>query len=114
MDGRAHLQADAADIARDAFEDLQDAFPAMKGYDERQRERTVEDLVYIVRFAAAILVADPTAWWDLTSSNVLCSPPGACPRAPFDAAIAVLGDHMNERHPIAARVLTTEARRPSE
>src|SRR5690606_32152125 len=44
-----NLEAEADDLAHAAFRDLEDAFPAMKGYDERQRERTLEDLVYIVR-----------------------------------------------------------------
>ena len=52
---RLATQADALGCA--AFDGLAARFPAMADYDERQVTRTREDLVFIVRFLAATLLA---------------------------------------------------------
>ncbi|MEU9233891.1 cobalamin B12-binding domain-containing protein [Streptomyces subrutilus] len=43
------------DLVRAVFAGLEDAYPAMRGYTEQQRERTAEDLAHIVEFLAAAL-----------------------------------------------------------
>jgi methanogenic corrinoid protein MtbC1 len=54
------LDERAGTLADRAFEDLGERYPAMAEYDNRQRARTREDLIYIVQFlAAARLVDDP-------------------------------------------------------
>ncbi|MER6495702.1 B12-binding domain-containing protein [Streptomyces griseorubiginosus] len=45
----------SAALVRTVFLALQDAFPAMRTYDDMQRERTAEDLAQIVEFLAAAL-----------------------------------------------------------
>ena len=53
------LAADAWALGHSALDGLAARFPPLADYDERQRARTSEDLVFIVQFlAAAILVAD--------------------------------------------------------
>jgi methanogenic corrinoid protein MtbC1 len=42
-------------LVRSVFLALEDAFPAMRGYDDVQRERTAEDLAHIVEFLATAL-----------------------------------------------------------
>ncbi|MEU3601255.1 cobalamin-dependent protein [Streptomyces sp. NPDC006798] len=48
----------SASLVRIALSGLQDAFPAMRGYDETRRERTAEDLAHIVEFLATALYLD--------------------------------------------------------
>ncbi|MFJ7270478.1 B12-binding domain-containing protein [Streptomyces sp. NPDC099050] len=45
-------------LVRAVFEGLEDAFPAMRGYGDTQRERTAEDLSHIVEFLATALYID--------------------------------------------------------
>ncbi|CAM5297926.1 cobalamin-binding protein [Streptomyces spiroverticillatus] len=45
-------------LVRTVFHALEDAFPAMRGYDDMQRERTAEDLAHIVDFLATALYLD--------------------------------------------------------
>jgi diguanylate cyclase (GGDEF)-like protein len=52
-----HLNAQADVLAGAAFDGLTAGFPRMADYDERQIARTREDLVFIVRFLAATLLA---------------------------------------------------------
>lgn len=57
------LEAQAPTIGARAYPVLESRFPPMASYDHRQRARTLEDLVYIVRFsAAARLVDDPSVF----------------------------------------------------
>lgn len=61
--GALELDERARDLADAAFEDLERRLPDLLAYDARQRARTHEDLVYIVRYlAAARLVGDPTVF----------------------------------------------------
>lgn len=55
------LDARAVELADRAFDDLGQRFHAMGDYDDRQRRRTHEDLVYIVRFLAAARLVDDDA-----------------------------------------------------
>lgn len=43
------------DLVRAVFAGLEDAYPAMRGYTDQQRERTAEDLSHIVEFLATAL-----------------------------------------------------------
>ncbi|MEW1871415.1 cobalamin-dependent protein [Streptomyces caelestis] len=45
-------------LVRQVLTDLEARFPAMRGYDDAQRERTAEDLVHIVDFLATALYMD--------------------------------------------------------
>ena len=106
-----NLEADADELAHAAFADLEVAFPAMKGYDERQRERTLEDLVYIVRhLAAAVLVNDPTVWWDFAEWQRALLAARGVPEQAFDSAVAVLRVHLDDSYPQVADLLTTGTR----
>ncbi|MER5856827.1 B12-binding domain-containing protein [Streptomyces sp. NPDC059688] len=49
-----------AQLVKQTLSDLEDRFPAMRGYSETQRERTAEDLAHVVGFlATALYVDDP-------------------------------------------------------
>ncbi|WP_432195965.1 cobalamin B12-binding domain-containing protein [Streptomyces sp. bgisy027] len=45
-------------LVRETLQGLERRFPAMRGYDDDQRERTAEDLAHIVEFLAAALYVD--------------------------------------------------------
>ncbi|MFI5867796.1 B12-binding domain-containing protein [Streptomyces sp. NPDC051546] len=45
-------------LVRAVFEGMEDAYPAMRGYSETQRERTAEDLSHIVEFLTTALYID--------------------------------------------------------
>ena len=55
------LDARAEELGALAYDALGERFPPMAGYDRRQRARTHEDLVYIVRFLAAARLVDDDA-----------------------------------------------------
>ena len=60
-----HLNAEAESLGGAAFDGLTARFPRLADYDERQIARTREDLVFIVRFlAAALLAADRAIFVD--------------------------------------------------
>ncbi len=60
-----HLTARAEALGGAALDGLAARFPPMAGYDERRMARTQEDLVFIVRFlAAALLAADQAIFGD--------------------------------------------------
>lgn len=108
------LEADAAELARAAFADLERAFPAMADYDERQRDRTMEDLVYILRhLAAAVLVNDPSVWWDFAAWQQALLAARGVPAAAFDRAVDVLGDLLADDYPTVAALLVADAPEPS-
>lgn len=58
------LDALATTIGERAYPVLEDRFPRMAAYDQRQRARTLEDLVYIVRYIAASRLVDDPALFD--------------------------------------------------
>jgi hypothetical protein len=66
VDPVAHcLSAQADTLGGAAFDGLTTRFPRMADYDERQIARTQEDLVFIVRFlAATMLAADQAIFGD--------------------------------------------------
>ncbi len=55
------LDARAPEIAKTAFVELSERFPAMAAYDTRQLTRTREDLEFIVRFVAATQLVDDSS-----------------------------------------------------
>lgn len=102
------LDADASDLAGVAFTALEAAFPAMKGYDERQRQRTMEDLVFMVRFlAAADLVNDPSVWWEFSEWQHGLLAARAVPARAVDEAAAILAGLLSVGYPEAADLLAT-------
>ncbi|MDZ7675628.1 MAG: cobalamin-dependent protein [Acidimicrobiales bacterium] len=109
-----NLEADARSIARAAFADLEGVFPVMEGADERERRQRLDDLVQAVRYlAAAVLVDDRTVWLDFARWQHALLVARGVPEEAFEAADAILADHLRDPYPEAARLLTTEARRPS-
>ncbi|MFD3647722.1 B12-binding domain-containing protein [Streptomyces cyaneofuscatus] len=48
----------SASLVRHVFTALEDAYPAMRTYDDLQRERTAEDLAHVVEFLATALYLD--------------------------------------------------------
>ncbi|MGW6533665.1 cobalamin B12-binding domain-containing protein [Streptomyces venezuelae] len=61
-------------LVRTVFRALEDAFPAMRGYDEAQRERTAEDLAHIVEFLATALYLgdeDLFSWFIAWTARIL-------------------------------------------
>ncbi|MFJ9112268.1 B12-binding domain-containing protein [Streptomyces sp. NPDC102283] len=52
------VDRNSASLVRSVFTALEDAFSAMRSYDDLQRERTAEDLAHIVEFLATALYLD--------------------------------------------------------
>jgi methanogenic corrinoid protein MtbC1 len=92
LEGRANI------IAEQAFADLHERLLFMTAYDDRQRARTLEDLVYIVRFlAAARLVDDPEVFTTfLTWLRALLVARGV-PASALTAGLESLAPHV---HPV--------------
>jgi methanogenic corrinoid protein MtbC1 len=107
----ADLLADRDTIVTAAYAMLEERFPPMRAYDERQRARTREDLDYHVGYAAAaLLVRDPDVYHDMVGwlADVLASrgvPPTALP-----ATLDVLVDVLERREHQAAAVLVADSR----
>ncbi|MFB8104507.1 MULTISPECIES: B12-binding domain-containing protein [unclassified Streptomyces] len=74
-------------VVRNVFTALESAYPAMRGYDEAQRERTAEDLAHIVEFlATSLYLGDEElfAWFISWTAQILRSrgvPPHSLPPA---------------------------------
>jgi hypothetical protein len=85
------LSAQAGVLGRAAMEGLAARFPRVADYDERQLARTREDLVFIVRFlAATMLAADNAIFSDFLRwlQNLLV--PGGIPRQALTAGLDAL------------------------
>ncbi len=52
------VRGDSATLIKTTVTDLEDRYPAMRGYTEAQRDRTVEDIAHIVEFLATALYVD--------------------------------------------------------
>ncbi|MFJ3582831.1 B12-binding domain-containing protein [Streptomyces sp. NPDC090127] len=64
----------SASLVRTVFLALEDAFPAMRAYDDLQRERTAEDLAHIVDFLATALYLgdeDLFTWFITWTAQIL-------------------------------------------
>ncbi len=109
------LEATAVGLAEAAMVDLLRTFPAMQRYDQRQRARTVEDLAFIVRFAAAsLLVADPSVWSDFVAWQVPLLAARHVPEAAFLAGVEVLVELVAPMSPAAEALLRGTASRQEE
>ena len=100
------LDAEAADHAEAALADLRDVFPPLADYDRRQVTRTLEDLGFIVRFAAAaVLVSDATVWTDFAAWQVSLLGARGVPEQAFLAGVDVLAGRVGTVSPEAAALL---------
>ncbi|MBM7057971.1 cobalamin B12-binding domain-containing protein [Streptomyces durocortorensis] len=66
----------SASLVRTVFTTLEDAFPAMRSYSDLQRERTAEDLAYIVEFLATSLYLDDAelfTWFITWTAQILAA-----------------------------------------
>lgn len=65
-----------ATLVQTVFAALQDSFPAMRDYDDAQRERTAEDLAHIVEFLSTALYLDDDelfTWFTTWTARILQS-----------------------------------------
>lgn len=102
----------AAHLAEQASGALEEAFPVMAAYDERQRDHTREDLASIVRFlGAARLVDDDEVFTSFTSwlEDVLTS--RGVPVEAIAAGMAVLAPLVREVDESSASLLESVVER---
>ena len=52
------VRSNSAQLVRTVIDDLEERYPAMHGYSDEQRQRTVEDIAHIVDFLATALYTD--------------------------------------------------------
>ncbi|MEU9802894.1 cobalamin-dependent protein [Streptomyces sp. NPDC051000] len=100
-------------LVRVVFTGLEDAYPAMRGYSEIQRERTAEDLAHIVEFLATALYADDEelfAGFIRWTADVLTS--RGVPAHSLLPALALLGRELKD-FPRAAEGLPPRGRHPA-
>ncbi len=105
----AHLSeciadADIDEAAVAAFDVLARGLPLMAAYDEPQRDRTREDLAYILRFArAAVLVGRNQVFSDFMDWQRSLLSARSVPPSALDAGVAALRQVVT--HPQVAEVL---------
>jgi methanogenic corrinoid protein MtbC1 len=100
------LEAAAPELSRSAMDDLRLAFPAMQGYEQRQLDRTREDLEYLVRFAAAALLADDgDVWHDVVRWQLVLLEARKVPPAALRAGIEALVPRVEPVSPAAAELM---------
>lgn len=95
----------AARLVVDTVADLEQRFPAMSGYTERQRQHTVEDVAHIVEFLATALYTDDDALFTRFigwTADVLAA--RGVPTASLPPALESLAHHLQE-FPRARRIL---------
>ncbi|MEU5824765.1 cobalamin B12-binding domain-containing protein [Streptomyces sp. NPDC047803] len=64
----------SATLVQTVFAELENSFPAMRDYDDAQRERTAEDLAHIVEFLATALYLDDDelfTWFTTWTAEIL-------------------------------------------
>lgn len=84
-------------LVKQTMADLEDAFPAMRAYDDDQRERTAEDLVHIVDFLSTALYLDDAGLFRrfLTwTADILTA--RHVPAHSLTAALTVLGRQLRD------------------
>ncbi|MEV7323149.1 B12-binding domain-containing protein [Streptomyces sp. NPDC093970] len=92
-------------LVRTVFTALEDAFPAMRAYDEMQRERTAEDLAHIVEFlATALYLGDETLFPDFLGWTAQILAARGVPAQSLPPALALLARELKD-FPRAARIL---------
>ncbi|MEV7729306.1 B12-binding domain-containing protein [Streptomyces sp. NPDC087917] len=92
-------------LVRAVFDGLEAAYPAMRGYDELQREHTAEDLSHIVEFLATALYTDDGELFGeflLWTAGVLAA--RGVPASSLLPALELLGRELQE-FPRAAGIL---------
>ncbi|MFD3680326.1 B12-binding domain-containing protein [Streptomyces sp. NPDC058613] len=84
-------------LVRTVFAGLEDRYPAMRGYDEAQRERTAEDLAHIVEFLGAALYTDDAELFSrflLWTAGILEA--RGVPAQSLPPALDVLGNELKD------------------
>ncbi|MFJ9342173.1 B12-binding domain-containing protein [Streptomyces sp. NPDC101733] len=98
-----------ARLVRTVFDGLEEAYPAMRRYDEAQRERTAEDLAHIVEFLSiALYTGDEklfTRFLDWTAAVLTYR---NVPAASLLPALGLLGRELRD-FPRATRILRSGA-----
>jgi methanogenic corrinoid protein MtbC1 len=106
------LERRATSIADQAFAALMERFPPMASYDERQRDRTREDLISIVRFvAAARLVGDDEVFTDFATWLEEVLAVRGVPASALAAGLAVLTPVVGELDERGAALVADAAAR---
>ncbi|WP_435972089.1 cobalamin-dependent protein [Streptomyces sp. Qhu_M48] len=94
-----------ASLVRAVFTALEDAFPAMRGYTDHQRERTAEDLAHIVEFLATALYLDDETlftWFITWTARILVA--REVPARSLPPALGLLARELKD-FPRATRIL---------
>ncbi|MEU9385393.1 cobalamin-dependent protein [Streptomyces sp. NPDC048279] len=92
-------------LVRTVFTALEDAFPAMRAYDETQRERTAEDLAHIVEFlATALYLGDETVFGSFLTWTARILVARGVPAQSLPPALALLARELKD-FPRAVRIL---------
>jgi hypothetical protein len=115
----SRLTEEAHTIALAALAALAETFLAMAGYDQRQLDKTLEDLGYIVRFlSAAMMMDDPTVFTEFLDWLQDLLAHRAVPSLPLVAGIEALRPLVKDIGPEAAVLLDVGRRmlvdRPSD
>ncbi|MFD7536171.1 B12-binding domain-containing protein [Streptomyces sp. NPDC059819] len=95
----------SAGLVRAVFGALADEFPAMRAYDDVQRERTAEDLAHIVEFLATALYLDDEAlfsWFITWTARILTA--RGVPAQSLPPALNLLARELRD-FPRAVRIL---------
>jgi diguanylate cyclase (GGDEF)-like protein len=104
-----HLSAQADVLGRAALDGFVARYPPAARYDERQTARTRQDLVLIVRFlAAALLAADQAIFRDYVGWRQHLRAPGGVPAQALGAALEALRSEIEAVDAGAARLLDRE------
>lgn len=108
--GAARLEELAPELAEEAFTALEVSLPQLSTYDDAQRARTLEDLVYMVRFAAAARMVDDTRLFEdfLVRLRDLLSHRGV-PGSAVRAGLLSLEPGASRVDPAAGRLLRAAA-----
>ncbi|WP_424217218.1 cobalamin B12-binding domain-containing protein (plasmid) [Streptomyces sp. BI20] len=96
---------DGSSLVRAVFTGLEEAYPAMRGYDAAQRERTAEDLAHIVEFlATALYLDDDRLFVSFVEWTAGVLGARGVPAASLPPALALLARELRD-FPRAGRVL---------
>ncbi|MFD4024532.1 B12-binding domain-containing protein [Streptomyces sp. NPDC058576] len=99
------VDRNSASLVRNVFTALEDAFPAMRSYNDLQRERTAEDLAHIVEFLATALYLDDEelfTWFITWTAQILAA--RGVPVRSLPPALDLLARELKD-FPRAARIL---------
>lgn len=89
------LRTRRTELVAQTVERLGERFPPMRGYDERQRDATVEDLGHIVDFlAAALYIDEPALFTDFLDWTAEVLRARDVPLHSLDVTLSVLGETL--------------------